>query len=109
MISRTTSAIVEAPHHFPVADIFERRHLAANGESSAGLENALLHFVQAVKTLAVQDGHQLCVRQQLPGQRVLYDAAVAAGEGVVVADDGVLHGVGERQQHHQVERYAGFP
>ena len=27
----------------------------------------------------------------------------SAGDRVVVADDGVLHGVGERQQHHQVK------
>ena len=42
--------------------------------------------------------HQVVHRQQREG------ADQSAGERIVVADDGVLHGVRKRQQHHQVER-----
>src|ERR1039458_723131 len=68
--------LAQAPHHFLVLNFFERRHLAANGEGSAGFENALLHLVQPGETLAVQDGHQFRARQQLPGERVLHHTAV---------------------------------
>ena len=49
--------------------------------------------------VAVQESHHEVVDQQ---QR--RGANDAAGHGVVVADDGVLHRVREREQHHQVER-----
>ena len=49
--------------------------------------------------MAVEDAHHDIIDQEQRG-----GANQAPGHGVVVADDGILHGVGKRQQNHQVER-----
>src|ERR1700722_5923640 len=45
-----------------------------------------------------KSNHQIIDRQQ--GGR----ADDSPADAVIVADDGVLHGIGKRQQHHQIER-----
>ena len=60
---------------------FRGRHLALNVKRTTGFEDAALHFLQAVKALPMQDGHQIYARQQFFAERLLDDLAVIDQRG----------------------------
>src|SRR5579883_1691263 len=50
-------------------------------KGSTRFEDAAFHLAEAVETLAVEDGHQFCARQQLARHRLLDDVPVLDQDG----------------------------